>query len=61
MAALREYLRYNIQLAMDFVAVQAKRWYNGKYRPIEFEVGNKVYFQLYCRYYLLENPLYKYS
>ena len=46
---------------MDFTAVQAKRRYNGKHRPIKFEVGNKVYLQLHRRYYLLGNPSRKYS
>ena len=60
-AALREYLRYNAQLAIDFVAVQVKRRYNGKYRPIKFEVGDKVYLRLYRKYHLLENLSCKYS
>ena len=60
-AALQEHLYYDAQLAMDFAAVQAKRRYNGKHRPIKFEVGNKVYLWLYYRYHLLGNLSRKYS
>ena len=58
---MQEHLRYNAQLAIDFVAVQVKRRYNGKHYPIKFEVGNKVYLRLYRRYYLPGNPSRKYS
>ena len=46
---------------MDFATIQAKRRYNSKYRPIEFEVGDKVYLRLHHRYYLPGNPSCKYS
>ena len=60
-AALREHLRHDAQLAMDFAAAQAKRRYDGKHRPIEFEVGDKVYLRLHRGYHLPGNPSRKYS
>ena len=58
---MREHLRHNAQLAIDFAAAQAKRRYDSKHRPIKFEVGNKVYLRLHRRYHLPGNPSRKYS
>ncbi|RWA03570.1 hypothetical protein EKO27_g11536 [Xylaria grammica] len=57
----REHLRRDANLAMDFAAVQAKRYYDGKHRSIEFEVGDKVYLKLHSGYHLPGKPSRKYS
>jgi len=49
---LRDYLRQDAQLAIDFAAAEAKRRYNGKHQPLSFEVGQKVHLQLHHGYNL---------
>lgn len=53
---MRDNLRQDAQLAMDFAAAQAKRQYDDKHRPIEFNVGDNVYLCLHRGYHLPGNP-----
>jgi hypothetical protein len=58
---LRDYLRQDAQLAMDFAAARAKRRYDGTHRDIEFKEGDKVYLRLHRGYHLPGKPSRKLS
>ncbi len=58
---LREHLRKDAQLALDFAAVQAKRHYDRKHRQIKFKKGQEVFLKLYHGYTLPGKPNRKYS
>lgn len=49
---LREHLRRDALLAMDFAAAEAKRQYDSKHKPVEFDVGQQVYLRLHHGYHL---------
>ena len=61
MLALRDYLRKDAKVAIDFIAVVAKKRYDSKYEAVEFQKGDKVYLKLYRSYHLLGRPLRKFS
>ncbi|KAK4158829.1 hypothetical protein QBC43DRAFT_195406, partial [Cladorrhinum sp. PSN259] len=58
---LREHLRQDAQLAMDFTAAAAKRRYDGKHRPVDFQPGDKVYIKLHHGYHLPGKPSRRFS
>jgi hypothetical protein len=58
---LREYVRQDAQLAMDFAAAETKRRYDAHHRPLEFKEGDQVYLRLHHGYYLAGKPPRKYS
>jgi hypothetical protein len=58
---LRDYLRQDAELAMDFAAARAKRRYDGTHRDIEFKEGDKVYLRLHRGYHLPGKPSRKLS
>ncbi|MCW5952828.1 MAG: DDE-type integrase/transposase/recombinase, partial [Propionibacteriaceae bacterium] len=58
---VREAVRKEAQLAMDFAAAKAKRYYDAKHRPIQLKVGDKVYLKLHHGYNLPGNPPKKWS
>jgi hypothetical protein len=58
---MREHLRKDAQLALDFAAARAKRQYDSKHRQIEFEEGDRVYLKLHHGYTLPGKPNRKYS
>lgn len=58
---LREFLRQDAQLAMDFAAARAKRRYDQHHRAMEFKEGDKVYLRLHRGYHLPGNPSRKLS
>jgi hypothetical protein len=55
-AAAREALRQDAQLAMDFASAYAKRRYDKEHRDIEFSVGDKVFLRLHHGYHLPGKP-----
>ncbi|KAM7222641.1 hypothetical protein V8F06_002135 [Rhypophila decipiens] len=59
--ALKDHLREDARLAMDFAAAAAKRRYDGKHKPVNFEVGDTVYLRLHKGYSLPGKPPRKYS
>lgn len=46
---------------MDFAAARAKRRYDARHRPLEFNEGDKVYLRLHRGYHLPGRPPRKYS
>jgi hypothetical protein len=58
---LRDSIRQDAQLAMDFASARAKRRYDASHRDIEFNVGDKVYLRLHKGYHLPGNPSRKLS
>ncbi|EAQ84379.1 hypothetical protein CHGG_08393 [Chaetomium globosum CBS 148.51] len=54
--SMRESLREDARLAMDFAAARAKRRYDANRRDIEFREGDKVYLRLHKGYHLPGNP-----
>jgi hypothetical protein len=58
---LREAVRKEAHLAMDFAAAKAKRWYDAKHRPIQLRAGDKVYLRLHDGYHLPGKPARKWS
>ncbi|EAQ86812.1 hypothetical protein CHGG_08065 [Chaetomium globosum CBS 148.51] len=54
--SMRESLREDARLAMDFAAARAKRRYDANRRDIEFKEGDKVYLRLHKGYHLPGNP-----
>lgn len=58
---MREAVRKDAQLAMDFAAAKAKRWYDAKHRPIQLKAGDRVYLRLHDGYYLPGRPPRKWS
>lgn len=58
---LREHLRADAQLAMDFASANAKHVYDGNHRPIEFKPGDMVYLRLGKGYHLPGKPSRKFS
>jgi hypothetical protein len=58
---LREHLYKDAQLALDFAAIQAKRYYDRKHCQIEFKKGQEVFLKLYHGYTLPGKPNRKYS
>ncbi|KAM7203063.1 hypothetical protein V8F33_002411, partial [Rhypophila sp. PSN 637] len=59
--ALKDHLREDARLAMDFAAAAAKRRYDSKHKPVYFEVGDTVYLRLHKGYSLPGKPPRKYS
>jgi len=59
--ALREHLRKDTKVAIDFAAAAAKRRYDGKYEAVKFQEGEKVYLKLHYGYYLPSKLLRKFS
>ncbi|KAF5971878.1 TY3B-TY3B protein [Fusarium bulbicola] len=49
---LREIIWKEVQLAMDFVAMKGKRWYDDNHRPIALKEGDRVYLRLHDGYTL---------
>lgn len=58
---LRDHLRRDAKLAIDFAAAKAKQRYDQRHRAIEFEEGDQVYLRLHQGYYLPGRPPRKYS
>lgn len=58
---LRDSLRHDAQLAMDFATARAKRRYDDHHRQIEFNEGDKVYLRLHKGYHLPGKPSRKLS
>ncbi|CAJ2500431.1 Uu.00g032840.m01.CDS01 [Anthostomella pinea] len=58
---LRDHLRKDAELAMDFASARHKRLYDNKHKIIEFREGDEVYLRLYKGYHLPGHPLHKYS
>jgi hypothetical protein len=58
---IRESLRQDAQLAMDFATARAKRRYDSDHRDIEFNEGDKVYLRLHRGYHLPGKPSRKLS
>jgi hypothetical protein len=58
---MREHLRKDAQLALDFAAARAKRRYDNKHRPIEFKKDDEVFLKLHHGYTLPGKPNRKYS
>ena len=58
---LRQQTRREAEFAMDYANAYAKRIYDSKHRPIEFEVGQEVYLRLHQGYTLPHKPHRKFS
>ncbi|RWA09357.1 hypothetical protein EKO27_g5767 [Xylaria grammica] len=58
---LREHLRKDAELAMDFAASRAKYFYDRKHKLMEFNVRDEVYLKLHDGYHLPGRPSKKYS
>lgn len=58
---LRDHLRQDAKLAMDFAAAQAKRQFDRSHRSLEFSPGDKVLLRLHDGYHLPGEPPKKYS
>lgn len=58
---LRDYLRRDAALAMDFAAAEAKRRYDAQHKAVEFQVGDQVFLKLHSGYHLPGRPTKKLS
>ena len=58
---LRQHVRRDAQLAMDFAAAQAKLRYDNRHRLLEFDVGDMVFLRLHHGYHLPGRPAKAYS
>jgi hypothetical protein len=58
---LREAMRREAQLAMDFAAMRGKRAYDKNHKPIILKAGDRVYLRLHDGYHLPGKPSRKWS
>ncbi|KAJ8106400.1 hypothetical protein ONZ43_g7077 [Nemania bipapillata] len=58
---VRDHLRKDAEVSMDFAAARAKRYYDAKHKMIEFQEGDEVYLRLHEGYHLPGKPSRKYS